>query len=98
MPDALHWLGVTRIHRLVSMSDMKFDAITGSGIEVLERIPIPKELIPSDAHVEIDAKVSKGYHGGATHKITDDELKVAKGRSYGEKGDPLKPGFVAGAK
>ena len=161
MPDALHWIGVTRIHRLVSMSDMKYDAITASvccrlvelvvdfmlhwfpmghapsefaaaqrsqvawptpkhpcprityvtslypritcwhlfvcfvqGIEVLERVPIPKELIPSDAHVEIDAKVSKGYHGGATHTVTDADLKVAKGRTYGEKGDPLKPGFV----
>jgi hypothetical protein len=30
MPDALHWMGVTRIHRLVSMSDMKYNAITSS--------------------------------------------------------------------
>ena len=30
MPDALHWIGVKRIHRLVSMSDMKYDAITAS--------------------------------------------------------------------
>jgi GTP cyclohydrolase II len=65
------------------------------GIEVLERIPIPPEMIPADAHVEIDAKVSKGYHGGAVHKVTEEELRVAKGRSYGEKGDPLKPGFIA---
>jgi len=95
MPDALHWIGVTRIHRLVSMSDMKYDAITRSGIEVLERVPIPKEMIPADAHVEIDAKVSKGYHGGTTHVVTEEELRVAKGRTYGEKGDPLKPGFIA---
>ena len=66
------------------------------GIEVVERIPIPKEMIPADAHVEIDAKVAVGYHGGATHVVTADELKKEKGRSYGEKGDPLKPGFVAG--
>ena len=25
-----HWLGVRKIHRLVSMSNMKYDAITGS--------------------------------------------------------------------
>ena len=31
MPDVLHWLGVKKIHRLVSMSNMKYDAITGSG-------------------------------------------------------------------
>ena len=34
MPDALHWLGITKIDRLISMSDMKYNAITGSGIEV----------------------------------------------------------------
>jgi hypothetical protein len=49
MPDVLHWLGVRRIHRLVSMSNMKYDAITGSGIEVGERVKIPDELIPADA-------------------------------------------------
>ena len=31
MPDVLHWLGVRRIHRLVSMSNMKYDAIVGVG-------------------------------------------------------------------
>lgn len=61
MPDILHWLGVTRIHRLVSMSNMKYDAITGSGIEVGERVNIPDELIPDDARVEIDAKMAAGY-------------------------------------
>lgn len=30
MPDALHWLGITRIHRLISMSNLKYDAIVGS--------------------------------------------------------------------
>ena len=38
MPDVLHWLGIRKIHRLVSMSNDKYDAITGSGIEVGERI------------------------------------------------------------
>ena len=31
MPDVLHWLGITRIDRFVSMSNMKHDALTGSG-------------------------------------------------------------------
>ena len=61
MPDVLHWLGITKIHRLVSMSNDKFDAITGSGIEVGERIKIPDELIPADARVEMDAKIAAGY-------------------------------------
>ncbi len=61
MPDVLHWLGVRKIHRLVSMSNMKYDAITGSGIEVGERIDIPEALIPADARVEMDAKKAAGY-------------------------------------
>jgi GTP cyclohydrolase II len=61
MPDVLHWLGVTRIHRLVSMSNMKYDAIMKSGIEVGTRVPIPPELVPADARVEIDAKIQAGY-------------------------------------
>ena len=32
--DALHWLGITKIDHLISMSDMKYNAITGSGIKV----------------------------------------------------------------
>jgi GTP cyclohydrolase II len=61
MPDVLHWLGITRIHRLVSMSNDKFDAITGSGIAVVERIKIPDQLVPADARVEIEAKIAAGY-------------------------------------
>jgi hypothetical protein len=34
MPDSLHWLGITKIDDLVSMSDMKYNAIVGSGIQV----------------------------------------------------------------
>jgi GTP cyclohydrolase II len=61
MPDVLHWLGVHRIHRLVSMSNMKYDAIVGSGIEVGTRVKIPDDLIPADARVEMDAKKAAGY-------------------------------------
>ena len=62
MPDALHWLGVRRIDRFVSMSDMKHDALVSQGIEIVERIPIPDELVPPDAHVEIEAKKAAGYY------------------------------------
>jgi GTP cyclohydrolase II len=61
MPDVLHWLGIRRIDRLMSMSNMKYDAIVGSGIEVVERVPIPPELVPPDAAVEIEAKKAAGY-------------------------------------
>jgi GTP cyclohydrolase II len=79
MPDVLHWLGVQKIHRLVSMSNDKFDAITGSGIEVGERVPIPDALIPADAKVEMEAKIAAGYFtDGAVP--TETELAQVKGR------------------
>jgi GTP cyclohydrolase II len=79
MPDVLHWLGIRKIHRLVSMSNMKFDAITGSGIEVGERVAIPDDLIPLDARVEMQAKVAAGYF---TETAVPDPLMLAgtKGR------------------
>jgi hypothetical protein len=40
---------------------MKYDAIVGSGIEIVNRVSIPDELIPRDAMVEIQAKKAAGY-------------------------------------
>jgi GTP cyclohydrolase II len=79
MPDVLHWLGITTIHRLVSMSNDKYDAITGSGIAVLERVKIPDALVPADARVEIEAKIAAGYFtDGAVPDA--DALAAVKGR------------------
>ena len=61
MPDVLNWLGITRIDRFVSMSNLKYDAIAGQGVEIVERIPIPEHMIPPDAKVEMDAKKAAGY-------------------------------------
>ncbi len=79
MPDILHWLGITRIDRFISMSDMKHDAITRSGIEIVERVPIPDDLIPPDARVEIDAKKAHGYFS-ATPAPTVEDLTKTVGR------------------
>jgi GTP cyclohydrolase II len=79
MPDVLHWLGVSRIHRLVSMSKAKYDAIVTSGIEVGERVPIPEALVPPDAHVEIDAKIAAGYFTDG-HVAESPEVTGGKGR------------------
>jgi GTP cyclohydrolase II len=82
MPDVLHWLGIARIDRLVSMSNMKFAPIVASGIEVVERVPIPDALIPADASVEMDAKKAAGYF---TELVPDAaELARVKGRGLGE--------------
>jgi GTP cyclohydrolase II len=62
MPDAIHWLGLRRVDRFVSMSDMKYNALASQGIEIVERVPIPRELVPTDAHVEINAKRAAGYY------------------------------------
>lgn len=82
MPDVLHWLGVSRIDRFVSMSDMKFAPLVESGITIAKRIEIPEELIPADARVEMDAKKAAGYF---TEKPpSDGELIVPKGRGLTE--------------
>lgn len=62
MPDVLHWLGNSRIDRLVSISDRKYNAISNSGIQVVDRIPLPEPSIPADAQVEIIAKRAAGYY------------------------------------
>ncbi len=80
MPDVLHWLGVTRIHRLVSMSNMKYDALVNSGIEIGERVKIPDELVPADAQVEIQAKMAAGYYTPDEQRPDDDKLKSTLGR------------------
>jgi GTP cyclohydrolase II len=61
MPDVIHWLGIRRIDRLVSMSNLKYDALIGAGIEIGERVPLPDGLVPPDAMVEIAAKKAAGY-------------------------------------
>ncbi|MCP8686617.1 GTP cyclohydrolase II [Marinobacterium sedimentorum] len=79
MPDVLHWLGIKKIHRLVSMSNDKYRAITDSGIEVEQRIKIPEALVPDDAQVEIEAKIAAGYYTDGT--VPDAEsLASTKGR------------------
>lgn len=72
MPDVLHWLGITKIDRFVSMSDMKYDAITGSGIEIRERVALPDALIPIDARVEMEAKKAAGYFTADAPPTADD--------------------------
>ncbi len=81
MPDVLHWLGITKIDRFVSMSNMKHDAVTRAGIQILERVAIPDELIPEDARVEMDAKMAAGYF---TEGAVPDgnELAKPKGREF----------------
>ena len=84
MLDPLHFLGVTKIHNFISMSDMKYNAIVNSGIEIVNRVEIPKDLVPDDAQVEITAKVFHGYNAGKAYQDIDEcKLQQTKGREYG---------------
>ncbi|KAJ1957015.1 Uracil-regulated protein 1 [Linderina pennispora] len=83
MPDILQWLGVTRIDRFISMSNMKYNAIVGSGIEIVERVSIPEDRMPGDAKVEIEAKIADGYFTTGAVPTADD-LQAVKGRNWDE--------------
>ncbi|HEX7667975.1 MAG TPA: GTP cyclohydrolase II [Polyangiaceae bacterium] len=83
MPDTLHWLGITKIDRFVSMSNMKHDAVVKAGIEIVTRVAIPDGLIPDDARVEMDAKMAAGYFtAGVVPDVS--ELAKPKGRAFTE--------------
>jgi GTP cyclohydrolase II len=83
MPDVFHWLGIRRIDRWVSMSNLKRDALTAQGIEVVDQVAIPDRLVPLDATVEIEAKKAGGYF--APTGIPDpQELSLARGRALDE--------------
>ena len=82
MPDVLHWLGIRRIDRFVSMSDMKHDALVAHGIEIGERVPLPDYLVPDDAAVEMAAKRAAGYYS-ETETPSGHQLKNTKGRDLG---------------
>ncbi|PFH55855.1 hypothetical protein XA68_17512 [Ophiocordyceps unilateralis] len=81
MPDILHWLGIRKIDRMLSMSNMKYDAIVRQGIPIHERVELPEELIPADSRVEIDAKITAGYFT-AGKRLTAEELTSVQGRIW----------------
>ncbi len=84
MPDIFHWLGIKKIDRFASMSDMKYNALKSQGIEVGERIEIPPYLIPADASVEMEAKKAAGYFSEKTGVMAKEDLKDVKGRGLEE--------------
>ena len=79
MPDVIQWLGLRRIDRWLSMSDMKYNALIAHGIEIVERVPIPDELVPDDAQVEMAAKKAAGYF--TVEPARADDLARSIGRS-----------------
>jgi len=59
MPDPLHFLGVTKIHNFISMSDMKYDAIVATGIKIVNRVEIPPEMVPVSATTRICLRLER---------------------------------------
>ena len=80
MPDVFHWLGIARIDRWVSMSNMKHGALRAQGIEIVEQVAIPDALVPLDAQVEIAAKKAAGYFAPAGVP-SPAQLQLTKGRA-----------------
>jgi hypothetical protein len=60
------------------MSDMKHDALTSQGIEIVERVALPDDLVPADAHVEIAAKKAAGYY--TPEPLQQEDLITSVGR------------------
>lgn len=66
---------------MLSMSNMKHDAIVQTGIRIIERVPIPDDMVPSDSRVEIDAKINAGYFTTGK-QYTTEELAQVRGRGW----------------
>jgi GTP cyclohydrolase II len=83
MPDIIHWLGIRRIDRFVSMSNMKYDALVGRRHRDRRAGADPDELVPDDASVEMEAKKAAGYFTpeGAP---SEEDLKSVVGRDLKE--------------
>ena len=70
MPDVLHWLGVTRIHRFVSMSNMKHDALVAQGVEHVFAVPGESYLDVLDGLYAVRDRVrlyTCRFEAGAVH-------------------------------
>jgi GTP cyclohydrolase II len=96
MPDVLNWLGLRRIDWLCSMSNEKYEAITGAGITVMQRVTLPEDYIKESMMVELEAKIASGYHSDKLSKdavssglMQLDSIRTQCGRLYelGKNGD-----------
>jgi hypothetical protein len=68
MPDVLNWMGIRRIDWLCSMSNEKYEAIVGAGIQVMQRVTLPEDYIKESMAVELEAKIASGYHSDSLAK------------------------------
>jgi len=79
MPDVLNWMGIKRIDWLCSMSNEKYEAITGAGIKVMQRMDLPEDYVKESMKVELEAKIASGYHSDSIDKaaIANELMKLS---------------------
>jgi hypothetical protein len=79
MPDVLNWLGLRRIDWLCSMSNEKYEAITGAGIRVMQRVDLPEDYVKESMKVELVAKIASGYHSNTidTDQIASELMQLS---------------------
>ena len=78
MPDIFHWLGVHRLDRFASMSDMKHDALAGQGIEINDELT-PRKAYTGRCKGGDGAKKAAGYYTSTEGK-DEDGLKATRAR------------------
>ena len=78
MPDALHWLGVSRIDRFVSMSNMKHDAMARQG-EFESAIDAYEQVIELDPE-NLDA----AYNRDLLQQLQEQQQQQDQGEEDGE--------------
>ncbi|KAG5985334.1 hypothetical protein E4U55_005418 [Claviceps digitariae] len=100
MPDILHWLGIKKIDRMLSMSNMKHDAIVGQGcviqtfpwkhkLTIGQSIPILERVeLPGDL-IPADSRVEidakiTAGYFTAGTRLTAEELQSVQGRMWEE--------------
>merc|ERR1711957_128199 len=83
MPDVLNWMGIRRIDFLCSMSNEKYEAIVGAGIQVMQRVTLPEDYIKDSMKVELEAKIASGYHSDSLAKdaLTEELMQLGAIRS-----------------
>jgi len=79
MPDVLNWMGLRRIDLLCSMSNEKYQAIVGAGIQVMQRVDLPEDYVKASMRVELDAKIASGYHSDKieTEKVASELMQLS---------------------
>ena len=88
-PDILLLLGIERVDWLLSMSNDKYNGMMSAGMQVIQRVSLPDDLVPSSATIEIAAKVASGYnvdsiqHDDVVHQLrTLEMIRVRTGMIY----------------